>query len=672
MKVLLSWIKEFVDIQKPPQEIADMLAMAGLEVEGIEEIEGDCVLDISIPANRGDCQGIIGIAREVSAIFNVTMKPLVSPSFREMERGIGVEVLDSELCPRYTLRFIGNVKVGPSSEWLRKRLETVGIRSINNVVDITNYVMWALGQPLHAFDADKICEKVYVRKAYGEEKIITLDEETRSLSPGMLVIADEKGPIAIAGVMGGKDSEVSFSTKNIALESACFDHISVRGTSKELGLRTEASVRFEKGVDIGITRLASDIATELIVNLCRGEVGRMNEFYPAEYKPNPIIFRLERFVKRMGLRISEEEIYNIFLRLGFKVDKTNSLWRVIPTSARRDISLEEDLYEEVMRIAGYDKLPSTLHKRIVGIVSSPESWKKRKLLRRRLTSIGCSEVITSSFIPIQLIGYFRDFLPKDVENVSVINPLREEESILRYSISQSLLNLALNNVRWGYEDFSLFEIGKVFYKRGNDYQEKEHLGISQSGRIFYSWENQVEANFSSIKGILESLFSRKLEFSTFSSSTLHPGRSAIVSYNGEIVGFVGEIHPDIARALKLPRLYLAEIGVEEFPIEFFLPGRIEEPSRLPKLKRDVAVVVPEELPSGKIIEMIEDTFGDILENYELFDIYKGPNIPEGMVNLAFSLELRDKTRTLTQEEVEKRVELLKMKLNSIDGRLREW
>jgi phenylalanyl-tRNA synthetase beta chain len=374
----------------------------------------------------------------------------------------------------------------------------------------------------------------------------------------------------------------------------------------------------------------------------------------------------------MGLRISEEEIYNIFLRLGFKVDKTNSLWRVIPTSARRDISLEEDLYEEVMRIAGYDKLPSTLHKRIVGIVSSPESWKKRKLLRRRLTSIGCSEVITSSFIPIQLIGYFRDFLPKDVENVSVINPLREEESILRYSISQSLLNLALNNVRWGYEDFSLFEIGKVFYKRGNDYQEKEHLGISQSGRIFYSWENQVEANFSSIKGILESLFSRKLEFSTFSSSTLHPGRSAIVSYNGEIVGFVGEIHPDIARALKLPRLYLAEIGVEEFPIEFFLPGRIEEPSRLPKLKRDVAVVVPEELPSGKIIEMIEDTFGDILENYELFDIYKGPNIPEGMVNLAFSLELRDKTRTLTQEEVEKRVELLKMKLNSIDGRLREW
>jgi phenylalanyl-tRNA synthetase beta chain len=672
MKVLLSWIREFVDIDKPPQEIAHRLTMAGLEVEDIEEINNDYVLDVSIPANRGDCQSILGIAREISAIFNIPMKTLVSPTFDESKRGIDIEVLDPGLCPRYTLRFIGNVKVGLSPEWLRKRLETVGIRSINNVVDITNYVMWALGQPLHAFDADKINGKVYVRRAYIGERVTTLDEEDRSLSSDMLVIADENGPIAIAGVMGGKDSEVSFSTKNIALESACFDHISIRGTSKELGLRTEASIRFEKGIDIGITKLASDIATELIINLCKGEVGRINDFYPVEYKPNPILFRLERFTKRMGIEISDEEIYNIFLGLGFEVDKSNSIWRVIPTSARRDISLEEDLYEEVMRISGYEKLPSTLHKGITGVVSPPESWKKRKLLRRRLNSVGFSEVITSSFIPVQFDGYFKDFFPEGTESVSVINPLREEESILRYSISQALLNVASSNIRWGYEDFSLFEIGKVFYKRGKDYQEREHLGIIQSGRIFYSWEKQIEANFYSIKGALEHLFSEDLKFSPFLSSTLHPGRTAIISYRGEIVGFVGEIHPDIAKVMKLPRVYLAEIDLEKFPIEFFLPRKIEEPSRLPRLKRDIAIVVSESLPAVKIIEMIEDIFGDILENYELFDLYKGPNIPEGMVNLAFSLELRERSRTLTQEEVEKRVELLKTKLNSINGRLREW
>jgi len=672
MKVLLSWIREFVDINKPPEEIAYRLTMAGLEVEGVEKVEDDYVLDVSIPANRGDCQSILGIAREISAIFDIPMKPLASPTFSENEKGIDVEVLDSELCPRYTLRFIRNVKVGISPEWLRKRLEAVGIRSINNVVDITNYIMWALGQPLHAFDADKIKNKVYVRRAYPGEKLTTLDEQVRNLSEDILVIADEDGPIAVAGVMGGKESEVSFSTKNILLESACFDHISVRGTSKNLGLRTEASIRFEKGIDIGITKLASDIATEMIVRLCGGEVGRLSESYPIEYKLSPIIFRPEKFTRRMGVVISEEEVYNILCRLGFEVNKVDSTWEITPISARRDISLEEDLYEEVMRIAGYDRLPSTIHKGIVGVVSPPESWRKRKLLRRRLNSIGISEVVTSSFIPVLLDGYFKELLPEGIGSISVINPLREEESLLRYSISQALLNLAVNNIRWGYEDFSLFEIGRVFYKRHQEYQEKEHLGIIQSGRIFYSWENRIESSFYSIKGILEYLFDGRLEFFPSVSSTLHPGRSAIIFYKGETVGFIGEIHPDIARMMKLPRIYVAEVDLTTFPIEFFLPNKIEEPSRLPKLKRDIAVVVPQDLPAVKVIEIIKETFGNLLEDYKLFDIYKGPNIPEGMVNLAFSLELRERSRTLTQEEIEERVELLRVKLSNINGRLREW
>ncbi|MGB9681684.1 MAG: phenylalanine--tRNA ligase subunit beta [bacterium] len=672
MKILLSWMKDFVDIDKPPREIAYKLTMAGLEVEEVEEIENDYILDVSIPANRGDCQSILGIAREVSAIFSIPMKPLVSPSFNEKERGIGVEVLDPELCPRYTLRLISNVKVGLSPEWLRKRLEAVGIRSINNVVDITNYVMWTLGQPLHAFDADKIKNKVYVRRAYRGERITTLDDQIRDLSEEMLVIADEDGPIAVAGVMGGKDSEVTFSTKDIALESACFDNVSVRGTSKVLGLRTEASVRFEKGVDIGITKLASDVATEMIVKLCGGEIGVLSEFYPVEYKVNAITFRPERFTKRMGVKIPKEEIDSILHRLGFRIDKEDSNWMVTPISCRRDIFLEEDLYEEVMRIAGYERLPSTLHTGRVGIVSPPEDWKRRKILRKRLNSAGFSEVITSSFVPILFDGYFKEFFPEEIGSISVINPLREEESLLRYSISQALLNLAANNVRWGYEDFSLFEIGRVFYKDQDGYKEREHLGIIQSGRIFYSWEDRIETSFYSIKGALEYLFNRKLEFSPSSSTTLHPGRTANISYNGRVVGFIGEIHPDIARMMKLPRVYIAEIDLAVFPLEFFLPTRIEEPSRLPKLKRDIAVVVPQGIPAIRVIEMIKDAFGGILEVCELFDVYKGPNIPEGMVNLAFSLELRERSRTLTQEEVEEKVEALKLRLGSINGRLREW
>lgn len=672
MKVLYSWLKDIVDINISCKEIADRLTMAGLEVEEIEEIENDYILDISIPANRGDCQGILGIAREISALFNSPLKLPNEPFLNEIDEGIDIEVLSPELCPRYTLRFIKGVKVGPSPEWLRRRIEAVGIRSVNNVVDITNYVMWMLGQPLHAFDADKISGKVIVRRAYPGEEITTLDGELRRLNKDILVIADEKHSIAIAGIMGGEDSEVTLSTKNIALESACFDHISTRGASKSLGLRTEASVRFEKGIDISMTKLASDIATEMIVKLCGGEVGGIKEFYPIVYEPSPIRFRPERFNKRIGVNVSHNEMEDIFSRLGFKVERDTNEWKVTPIPARRDITLEEDLYEEIIRIFGYNKIPSTLHERITGVVLPPPEWEKRRLLRKKLTSFGCSEVITSSFVPVQFDRYFEEFYPESIESIKVINPLREEESLLRRLLSQSLLSLAVNNVRWGYNDFNLFEIGKIFIKDGEKYIEKEHLCIVQSGRLLYSWDKEIEVSFFSIKGLIEELFKYKLTFVPAYYSVLHPGRTANILYQGDVVGFVGEIHPDIAKTLKLPRIYLAEIDIEVFPLQFFLPGQVKEPLRLPKLKRDIAVVVPETLPSIKVVEILKDVFQDILEDYELFDLYKGPNIPEGTVNLAFSLSLRAKGRTLTQEEVEDKVEILKTRLADIGGRLREW
>ncbi|MCX7796377.1 MAG: phenylalanine--tRNA ligase subunit beta [bacterium] len=672
MKVLYSWLKEFVNIDVPCEEIARKLTMAGLEVEELEKIGDDYLIDVSIPANRGDCHSILGIAREVSALFEAPLELPLSPTFKEIGEGIDIEVLSPELCPRYTLRFIKGVKVGPSPDWLKNRLELVGIRSINNVVDITNYVMWMLGQPLHAFDADKISGKVIVRRAYNDEEIVTLDGETRKLTVDNLVIADEKHAIAIAGVMGGEESEVSFFTKNIALESACFDHISVRGTSKSLGLRTEASIRFEKGVDIGITKFASDIATEMILKLCGGEVGKLNEFYPIEYEPNKIMFRPDRFNKRMGLSLSPREMESIFTRLGFKVEKNTDVWYITPISCRRDISLEEDLYEELVRIAGYDKIPSTLHERIIGVVSPPPAWEKRKIVRKKMNSLGFSEVITSSFIPVQFENYFKEFYQRPIETVRVINPLREEESVLRSLLSQSLLTLAINNVRWGYNDFSLFETGKVFFKNEENYVEKEHLGIVQSGRFIYSWDREVNADFFLLKGILDRLFKGELSFIPAYYSVLHPGRSANIIYNGEIVGFIGEIHPDLAKDLKLPRIYIAEIDIESFSTEFFKTGLIREPNRLPKLKRDLAIVVPEDTPSIKVIEMLKDVFEGILEKYEIFDLYKGPNIPEGTINLGFSLELRAEDRTLTQEEIEDRVEILKSRLIDVNGRLREW
>ncbi len=672
MKTLYSWLKDFVDIDVPPEEVAYKLTMAGLEIEEIEEIEDDYILDVSIPANRGDCQSILGVAREISALFNAPLKLPDEPRLKEVEEGIDIEVASPELCPRYTLRFIKGVKVGPSPDWLKKRIESVGIRSINNVVDITNYVMWMLGQPLHAFDADKISEKVIVRRAYPGEKITTLDGESRNLTEEILVIADKRHPIGIAGVMGGEDSEVSLFTKNVALESACFDHISTRGTSKVLELRTEASVRFEKGIDINMTKLASDIATEMIVKLCGGEVGKISEFYPVEYKPCSIRFRPERFSKRIGINPSYSEMRDVFFRLGFKVEEHINEWRVTPISARRDISLEEDLYEEVVRIIGYDKIPSILHERITGVVSTSPAWEKRKILRRKITSLGCSEVITSSFVPVQFDKYFREFYADDISSISVINPLREEESVLRWLLSQSLLSLAINNVRWGYNDFNLFEIGKIFFKDGESFMEKEHLGIVQSGRIIYSWDKEVNASFFSTKGLLEKLFKHELTFVPAYYSVLHPGRTANILYRGKVTGFIGELHPDVARILKLPRIYIAEMDVDEFPLEFFSVGQVKEPSRLPKLKRDIAIVIPENLPSVEVTSILEEVFKDTLEDYELFDLYKGPNIPEGTVNLAFSLNLRAKDRTLTQEEVEEKIELLKNKLADIGGRLREW
>jgi phenylalanyl-tRNA synthetase beta chain len=374
----------------------------------------------------------------------------------------------------------------------------------------------------------------------------------------------------------------------------------------------------------------------------------------------------------MGLKLTTGDIESVFVRLGFKVDKDNDIWQVTPTSYRRDISLEEDLYEEIVRIVGYDKIPSTLHERITGVVSPPPEWERRKIIRRRLNSLGFSEVITSSFIPVQFDSSFGEFYREQVESIRVINPLREEESVLRTLLSQALLNLAVNNVRWGYDDFSLFEIGKVFFKRDKEYIEKEHLGIVQSGRFIYSWDKEIDASFFLLKGALERLFNDKLSFVPAYYSALHPGRSANIIYRGEIVGFIGELHPDMARSLKLPRIYLAEIDIESFSLDFFKTGLVREPNRLPKLKRDIAVVVPEETQSIRVIEIIREVFDGILENYELFDVYKGPNIPEGMVNLGFSLDLRAKDRTLTQEEVEERVSYLKDRLANIGGRLREW
>ncbi|MCX7793097.1 MAG: phenylalanine--tRNA ligase subunit beta [Thermodesulfovibrionales bacterium] len=480
MRVPLSWIKEFVSFESSAGEIASRLTMLGLEVESIEENAGDIIFDISITPNRADCLSVAGISREVSIAFRKKFieprlkRPLASVS----EGPFRIIIDDPVLCLRYTARIIKNVRVSESPDWLKRRLEQCGLRSINNIVDITNYILLAYGHPLHAFDLDTLRGNlIRVALSGKKDKIKTLDGIEREVPDDTLLIWDGERPVAIAGIMGGQETEVRHDTRNILLEAAYFSPYSIRKSSKRLGLRTESSYRFERGTDIEGLLFCADKAVELILELAGGELIQSIDEYPNRFRPVDIRVRAERIKSIIGEDIPAEEIRKIFELLGFETRTDGKDFIVKSLSRRPDINKEIDLIEEIARIRGYEKIPSILPEVKISF-SVNKKLHDTDLIRTALRARGFSEAINLSFMDLE--EFKKLSLPEEdyrFRAVELRNPLRKEESFLRTNLTLSLLKNLRTNIRYGIKEVSLFEIARVFFRKDNSLpDERLHLG----------------------------------------------------------------------------------------------------------------------------------------------------------------------------------------------------
>jgi phenylalanyl-tRNA synthetase beta chain len=631
----------------------------------------DTVFELEITPNRPDCLSMIGMAREVGAITNKTYrKPefSVAESVDNATDAASVKIIDADLCPRYTARIIRGVNIGPSPLWMQQYLQKAGMRAINNIVDITNYVMLEMGQPLHAFDLAKIKgSKIIVRRAKNGEIMETLDGVVRKLDDSMLVIADAERAVALAGVMGGADTEVSDNTVDILLESAYFEPKSIMRTSRSLGLLSESSARFEKGIDPNGTTDAADRAAQLMADLAGGTVSKgIIDVYPKTIMPAKLPLRTDRVNAILGTKFELGEIVSILKRLELSpqiVGDTTEMWVRVPTF-RPDLEREIDLIEEIARIYGYNRIKSTL----------PESGKKQgglsphqkitEAIKSRMVASGVSEVITYTFID-----------PIDVDNLQVLegdpyrwfvklmNPLSEEQSVLRTTLLASLLRVLKYNVNREQFDVQIFEIGRVFTnKAGKDLpNEDTMLGIVLSGAWLNDrWYDKARSiDYFDMKGVIETVLDElgvsegnKDGWSVrkFIHPALHPGRSAELLIGEEAIGFFGELHPDAQTAFGLPKTYVSELNYNKLLNNAGELKQYKEIPKYPGITLDIAVLVDDTIKQTTLTETIKAAGGAVLESINLFDIYTGKGIPEGKKSLAYSMTFRAPDRTLTDEE----------------------
>ena len=625
----------------------------------------DSVLELDLTPNRGDALSMIGVARDVAAILKKDLKIPV-PAFPEGEETVEelakVDIEAPELCRRYVARLIKGIKVGPSPIWLQNRLRAAGIRPISNVVDVTNYVMLEMGQPLHAFDYDKLANHhIIVRRAQEDEKIVSLDEVERTLNHDMLVITDEAAPVAVAGVMGGLDSEVTDGTTNILLESAYFHPINVRRTSKALGLRSESSMRFEKGIDINGCRRAADRAMQLMQQLAGGTVaaGAIDNF------PNPIMektiqLRPERVNWLLGVEVSGEEMKDIMERLQFKVQEQGETLLVTIPTFRPDITGEWDLVEEVARMYGFNQIPETLP---FGASTQGARTAEQQLtwdIRKVMTSCGFSEVITYSFVHPRIFDLMN--LPADSKLRNVVkiqNPLSEEQSIMRTVLVPSLLEVLQKNLNRRAQNGAIFEVARVFYPvEGQPLpDEVPVLAAVAYGNVSRTWNQPARPmDYFYLKGVVEQLLEylgvADVSFSRYQDPSFHPGRCAKIEINGEMLGVVGELHPNVIENYELPgrsvamKLDLHVLAQSSRPVKQYrgLP-------KFPIVERDLAVLVKQEVAASEMLTIIGKAAGNLLREADIFDVYQGSQVPAGYKSVAFAMKFQAPDRTLTDEEI---------------------
>ncbi|NLC69885.1 MAG: phenylalanine--tRNA ligase subunit beta [Desulfuromonadaceae bacterium] len=633
----------------------------------------DVLFEIGLTPNRADCLSVLGVAREAAALcgnplrFQEPAGPVGEGDIRSLT---SVEVAEPEHCPRYAARLIRGIRIGPSPAWLARRLESVGLRSINNVVDVTNYVMMELGQPLHAFDFNRLRERrIVVRRAEAGQLFTTLDGRQHRLEAEDLMICDGEGAVALAGVMGGENSEIGPDTRDVLLESAFFNPMTVRRTSKRLGIHTEASHRFERGVDIGMTPLALERAAQLICETVGGVAagGRIDVYAPpAPRQPVPISVRRTNAI--LGLDLDRERVRELLLSIDMMVagDPQDAGDRFLVTvpSFRHDLEREIDLIEEVARLNGYEQIPVTLPAAGVDSWLVPESAEAVGRIRKAMTAEGFSEVVNYSFVSPGC--WDKILLPAGDPRrraVPLLNPLTEDQSVMRTILAPSLLEVVARNLSYRSRDLRMFEVRPVFSaenaQKGNAAGEKLHLCFALCGRRApEGWAQENEpVDFFDLKGVAENLLELfAVEKAVFTSGTeepfLHPGKSALLKSSDQVIGFLGEIHPHVLDHFDID----APVLLGEFDLKAFLeaPGRtgkFRPLSRFPNVQRDTAFVVDSAVSAQEVMETIRRVGPRYLEESVLFDIYCGPGIPEGKKSMAVRVRYRSEEKTLTDDEV---------------------
>ncbi len=639
--------------------------------EELRDFLGDDVLDIELTPNRADCLGIIGIAREVSALTGAPLRLPEVPSLSSdaVANRVKVIVEDSQRCPRYVAGVIDGVKVGPSPAWLQRRLHLAGMRAINNIVDVTNYVMLELGQPLHAFDATSLAEAtIRVRRAGTEERMTTLDGVERTLDSEMLVIADAREPVAIAGIMGGLHSEVSDQTKTIVLESANFDPKSVRRTSRTLRLGTEASKRFDKGLDVELPPFAAQRALGLMAELAGGRIEPgLLDVHAGHERPRTIDFRVTDVEALIGQSYGAEVIERILQDLGFETGRQGEFFHATVPSWRGDVEAKADIAEEVARIAGYDAIPVALPSGSLGRAPEDPALRWEEVVRSALAAAGLQEVKTYSLVDPYALTRLNAAAPfppttPDSGTIPLSNPMSMDQSRLRTMLLPSLIKTLGANLHHE-PRVAIFELARVYLPPLDPLpREERRLGIVMAGTRFPASWNAPESpiDFYDLKGAVEAAFRAvRAQLGIPEPATafwLHPARAATVRADGSAhnLGLMGQVHPVVAERFDVAG---SEVYAAEIDLSGLLALAREEVStrplpRFPAVERDVALIVPESITHEQVAAVIREAAGSALERLGLFDVYHGSQVPAGHRSLAFSLTFRAPNRTLSDEEVD--------------------
>ena len=678
MNISYNWLKDLVEIDLSPQDLAVKLTGAGLAVEGIHPQGDDFVFDIDLTSNRSDCLSHLGVAREIAAI---SQSKVQSPKSKVEDRKPKTEDLtlvtiqDSDLCHRFTARIIRNVKIGASPEWLKQRLEAVGERSINNVADITNFVMHELGQPMHSFDLNKLAgNRIVVRRAKSGETIKTLDEVERKLDATMLAICDAEKPVAVAGVMGGFDSGITDATTDVLLEVAYFKRENIRQTSRTLKLSTEASHHFERGVDIENLVRASNRATELICELAGGTAEDFVDVYPTKFVSNEIESKdIQSAVKRLtGLEVENAEILRILNALGIIATEQSQIPNpksqiFLAPSWRHDLAIEEDLVEEVARIVGYDKIGEELPPSSSAGEYQPNEMRKLHL-RNTLANLGFDEALSYSFIDSkhdEVFALIPEFVHENLEEkfVTLKDSIIEGAVRMRPSLLSGLLDAVRTNFNHGRRDIKLFELGKVFAasKKEDDLPEEQELFtlVLTGNETLQNKAMAVrEFDFYDAKGALESAVDAinlsSLEFVANDVKHLRKGQSAEILANGKAVGTIGRISDELASVYKFKQpVFVAEVNLQTL-LEATEQAVLYKPLPVyPSIVRDVSLLAKRNVSFADIKKAIEAENFELLRKVEFVDVYQGKGMADDERSTTIRLEYRSNERTLLEEEVEK-------------------